>query len=555
MSNTMGQWNDKFERAARRWSEWTMHDYAQTDRVIGKIIEDKARRHPHHEVFRFRDETITFEALNALSNRAANGFRTLSVGAGDKVALMLSNRVEFLLAWFGLNKIGAVCVPINVALKGDGLAYQIDHADCVALVVEQAHADAVGAVADRLPQVRHTIVLDARTLPLLTSWPGREALHFDELMSRPETAPGVTVDFRDLSTISYTSGTTGRSKGVLISHHYWYEIWSQAVMYARYTDEDVLYTGLPFFHTSAHGTTGPAMLAGAQAVFVERFSASRMLDDCRRWNCTSAKFIGGMLSILMKQAPSPLDADNPLRLMVGAAAPPHLWHAFEARFNTRLLELYGMTECSSCLVNPYEDRRAGACGKAITGYDVRVVDDYDNEVPRGQTGELIVRPQRPFLGTSGYYKNPEATLELVRNLWIHTGDLAKQDDDGYFYFVDRKKQALRRRGENISSFEVEAVIGSHPAVLESCVVGVPSELGEDEVKAVIVLKSGQQLSEVELIRWCEPRLAYFAIPRYVAFRESLPKTPSERVEKYRLRAEGVTSDCWDRESAGIVVQR
>jgi crotonobetaine/carnitine-CoA ligase len=555
VGKTMGQWDDKFERAERRWAEWTMHDYAQSDRVIGRILEDKARHYPHHEVFRFRDRTVSFEALNAMSNRAANGFRALGVGPDDKVALMLSNRVEFLFAWFGLNRIGAVCVPINVALKGEGLAFQIDHADCVALVAEPAYAGQLGAIADRLPKLRHTVVLDACAAAHLTGWPGRETLYFDELMSCAESAPGVTVDFRQLSTISYTSGTTGRSKGVLISHHYWYEIWSQAVKYARYTDEDVLYTGLPFFHTSAHGTTGPAILANAQAVFVERFSASRMFDDCRRWNCTSAKFIGGMLSILMKQASSPADADNPVRLMVGAAAPPHVWHAFEQRFNTRLLELYGMTECSSCLVNPYEDRRAGACGKAITGYDARVVDDLDNEVERGRTGELIVRPQRPYLGTGGYYKDPDATLELFHNLWIHTGDLAKQDDDGYFYYVDRKKQALRRRGENISSFEVEAVIGAHPAVLESCVVGVPSDLGEDDVKAVIVLRRGERLTEEDLIRWCEPRLAYFAIPRYVAFRDSLPKTPSERVEKYRLRAEGVTADCWDRESAGIVLSR
>ncbi|SOE87499.1 Acyl-CoA synthetase (AMP-forming)/AMP-acid ligase II [Burkholderia sp. YR290] len=551
----MGQWDDKFERAERRWANWTMQAYAQTERVIGHIVEDKARRDPYHEVFRFRDRTISFEQLNALSNRAANGFRALSVGSGDKVAVMLTNRVEFLIAWFGLNRIGAVCVPINVALKGEGLAYQIDHADCVALVAEPAFSVPLEAVADRLPKLRHTIVAEGRALSCFTGWPGREPLHFDELMAHAETAPGVSVDFRQLSTISYTSGTTGRSKGVLISHHYWYEIWAQAVQYARYTDHDVLYTGLPFFHTSAHGTTGPAILAGAQAVFVERFSASRMLDDCRRWNCTSAKFIGGMLSILMKQPPSQDDSDNPLRLMVGAAAPPHLWHAFEQRFNTRLLELYGMTECSSCLVNPYDDRRAGSCGKAITGYDVKVVDDFDNDLARGQTGELVVRPRHPHLGTSGYYNDPYATLELFRNLWIHTGDLAREDEDGYFHYVDRKKQALRRRGENISSFEVEAVISAHPSVLESCVVGVPSELGEDDVKAVIVLRQGEQLTEVELIRWCEPRLAYFAIPRYVAFRDGLPKTPSERVEKYRLRAEGVTADCWDRERAGVIVSR
>lgn len=553
----MGQWDDKFERAARKWASWTMPEYGQTDRVIGRILEDKARQLPYREVFQFGESAVTFEQLNALSNRVANGFLALGVRPDDKVALMLANRLEFMLAWFGLAKIGAVCVPINVALKGDGLTWQIDQADCVALVTEPAYVAALEAVAERLPKLRHLVLASERALDAvrLPAWHGVQALHFGALLAYAESAPGVSVDFRQLSTISYTSGTTGRSKGVMISHHYWYDIWAQAVQYARYTEDDVLYTGLPFFHTSAHGTTGPAILAGAKAVLVERFSASRMFDDCRRWQCTSAKFIGSMLAILMKQPPSALDADNPLRLMVGAAAPRQIWQAFEKRFQTRLLELYGMTECSGCLVNPYEDRRPGSCGKAINGYEARLVDEDGNEVPTGQPGEIVVRPQRAHLGTTGYYRQPDATLELFRDLWIHTGDLATQDADGYFYYVDRKKQALRRRGENISSFEVEAVIGGHPAVLESCVVGVPSELGEDEVKAVVVLRPGASASARELIAWCESRLAYFAIPRYVAFRSTLPKTPSERVEKYRLRDEGVTPDCWDREQAGVVLAR
>lgn len=553
----MGQWDDKFERAARKWASWTMPEYGQTDRVIGRILEDKARQLPYREVFQFGESAVTFEQLNALSNRVANGFLAMGVRPDDKVALMLANRLEFMLAWFGLAKIGAVCVPINVALKGDGLTWQIDQADCVALVTEPAYVAALEAVAERLPKLRHLVLASERAFDAvrLPAWHGVQALHFGALLAYAESAPGVSVDFRQLSTISYTSGTTGRSKGVMISHHYWYDIWAQAVQYARYTEDDVLYTGLPFFHTSAHGTTGPAILAGAKAVLVERFSASRMFDDCRRWQCTSAKFIGSMLAILMKQPPSALDVDNPLRLMVGAAAPRQIWQAFEKRFQTRLLELYGMTECSGCLVNPYEDRRPGSCGKAINGYEARLVDEDGNEVPTGQPGEIVVRPQRAHLGTTGYYRQPDATLELFRDLWIHTGDLATQDADGYFYYVDRKKQALRRRGENISSFEVEAVIGGHPAVLESCVVGVPSELGEDEVKAVVVLRPGASASARELIAWCESRLAYFAIPRYVAFRSTLPKTPSERVEKYRLRDEGVTPDCWDREQAGVVLAR
>lgn len=553
----MGQWDDKFVRAERKWDSWRMQEYAQSDRVLPRILEDKARRHPSRVIFQFRDAAITFEGLNEWINRVANGFLRLGVHKGAKVALMLPNCPGFLFSWFGINKIGAANVPINIAQRGHGLAYQIDNSDCVALVVDEQYLDHVAVVADQLKKLRHVIVLRTEGgTPALPDWPGIEALGFDELTAAPATAPDISVGFKDLSTILYTSGTTGPSKGVMISHHYWYEMWSEAVKYGRYTEDDILYTGLPFFHVSAKGTTiGPAILADAKAVLMERFSASRMFDDCRRWNCSEAKYIGSIIPILMKQSPDELDADNPLRLMVGAAAPVNLWHEFEKRFNTRLLEVFGLTESVVCLVNPIDDRRPGSCGKPITGYNVRIVDDNDNEMPPGELGEIIVQPQRMHLGTTGYYKMPEATVELTRNFWIHTGDLGRMDQDGYFYYVDRKKQALRRRGENISSFEVEAVIAGHPAVLECCVVGVPSDLGEDEVKAVIVLKDNQTLNEEEVIRWCEPRMAYFAIPRYIAFRSGLPKTLTEKVEKYRLKNEGITADCWDREKAGIVLKR
>jgi carnitine-CoA ligase len=241
--------------------------------------------------------------------------------------------------------------------------------------------------------------------------------------------------------------------------------------------------------------------------------------------------------------------------MVGAAAPAHEWLSFQRRFNTKLLEVYGMTECYCCLASPYDSPRPGSCGQAITGWDVRVVNEDDAECAPGVVGEIIARSNRMWVGTSGYYGNPDATIELMRNGWIHTGDLGSRDGDGYFYFADRLKLALRRRGENISSFEVEAVIGLHPAVLEACVVGVPSDVGEEEVKAVVVPKPGNTLTPEDLVRFCESRLAYFAIPRYVAIRDSLPKTPSERVEKYRLKEEGVTADCWDREKAGVRLRR
>ena len=553
----MGQWDDKFERAAAKWESWQMQDYPQDERVLHKIIEDKARQYPNHVVFQFRDEPITLGELNDGINQAANGYLALGVKPGDKVAIMLPNCPEFLYSWFGLNKIGAVEVPINVALKGDGLTYQIDQSDCVALLADVEYLDRLEGVASDLKTVRNIVFTDnANTGAALPDWSGFEMLTYHELSDRPATTPDATTHFSDLASILYTSGTTGVSKGVMLSHHYWYEIWSESVKYSRYTEDDILYSGLPFFHGNAQGITiGPAILADAKAVFVERFSASQLWDDCRRWNCTEANYIGGIIPILLKQEPREDDADNPLRLMVGAAAPADEWHAFHERFNTKLLEVYGMTECYCCLASPFDAPRAGSCGQAITGWDVRIVDDNDNEVAPGSLGEFIARSQRMFVGSTGYYNQPEATLELFKNNWIHTGDLGRMDEDGYFYFVDRKKQALRRRGENISSFEVESVINSHPAVLESAVVGVPADVGEEEVKAVVVLKDDHSATEEELVRWCESRMAYFAIPRYIAIRAEMPKTPSERVEKFKLKNEGITEDCWDREEAGIVLLR
>jgi carnitine-CoA ligase len=552
----MGRWDNKVERWRRKCERWQMKDYPQHQRVLTHIIEDKARTHEDHVVFQFRDYPITFGELNERINKAANGFQRLGIKKGDKVALMLPNCPEFLYAWFGLNKIGAVEVPINLALKGPGLAYQLTQSDSVALVADVQYLDNLKMVEGDLKSIRNLVLY----APGGAAPPAR-ALHipqiaFPELMANPATAPKADVSYKDITTIMYTSGTTGPSKGVLMSHHYWYEIWAECVKYSRYTEDDVLYSGLPFFHGNAQGITiGPAILADAKAVIVERFSASKLWEDVRQYECTEFNYIGGIIPILLKQPPRDDDADNPVRVAVGAAAGREPMLAFEKRFNVKLLEVYGMTECYCCLVTPYDENRPGSCGLPITGWSVKLVDDDDNEVPPGELGEFVARPERMWLGTHGYYNKPVETLEFFHNFWMHTGDLGRRDEDGYFYFVDRKKQAIRRRGENISSFEVEAVINSHPAVLESCAVGVPSDVGEEEVKAVVVLKPEQTATPEELIHWCEPRLAYFAIPRYVAIRTALPKTPSERVEKYKLKTEGITADCWDREKAGIVLKR
>ena len=400
----MGRWDDKFERHAKKWESWNMQEYSQHDRVLPKIIEDKARQFPDHVVFQFRDDPLTLGELNERINKTANGLLSLGVKHGDKVALMLPNNPEFLYAWFALNKIGAVEVPINVALKGQGLAYQMVQSDCVALVADLQYLDRLEVVAGDLQDIRHIAYTDSTSSgQSMPQWAGFEHMGFGELMDHSSDSPGVNVHYNDLATILYTSGTTGVSKGVMFSHHYWYDIWAESVKYSRYTEDDILYTGLPFFHGNAQGITiGPAILADAKAVIVERFSASRLWEDCRRWNCTEANYIGGIIPILLKQDPQEDDGDNPVRLMVGAAAPQDEWHAFQDRFNTKILEVYGMTECYCCLVSPYDEPRAGACGQTITGWDVRIVDDDDNECKPGSLGEFIARSNKMFVGTDGY---------------------------------------------------------------------------------------------------------------------------------------------------------
>ena len=272
----MGQWDDKFERAAAKWESWQMQDYPQDERVLHKMIEDKARQYPNHVVFQFRDDPITLSELNDGINQAANGYLALGIKPGDKVAIMLPNCPEFLFSWFGLNRIGAVEVPINVALKGDGLTYQIVQSDCVALLADVEYLDRLEGIAADLKTVRNVVFTDkADSGTAFPDWSGVEMLSYHELSDRPATTPDVTTHYSDLATILYTSGTTGVSKGVMLSHHYWYDIWAESVKYSRYTEDDILYSGLPFFHGNAQGITiGPAILADAKAVFVERFFGS-----------------------------------------------------------------------------------------------------------------------------------------------------------------------------------------------------------------------------------------------------------------------------------------
>jgi crotonobetaine/carnitine-CoA ligase len=315
--------------------------------------------------------------------------------------------------------------------------------------------------------------------------------------------------------------------------------------------DDVLYSPFPLFHLDAAVLTViPALVLGTTAALAERFSVSRFWDDIRTFGATVFDFMGATLTMLHKAPPRPDDADNPARLAWGVPV-PEFAPAFEARFGLRLVEAYGSTDAGVPIYQPlHAPRRPGSCGRAIAAYDVRLLDERDADVPVGEVGEIALRPNEPSLMADGYLGMPAETLAARRNLWFHTGDLARQDADGFFYFVGRRTDSIRRRGENISAFEVEEALKLHPQVLDAAAYGVPSELTEDDVMAAIVVRDGEELDVAELVEFAGRHMAQHMVPRYIDIVAELPRTPTEKVEKRRLVEQGVTPTTWDREAAG-----
>jgi len=519
------------------------------------MLKQKLEQYGNRDFLYFKDQVFGYEDFDRESNKVAAGFQGLGLGRGDKVGIVMDNRPEFLFFWFGLCKLGGIEVPINTAHRGDLLTYMVDKADCRFLVVQSGSLDRVGPVLKDLPKVEKVLVFgeEGETMPELE----KPVLDYRRVMDNDGSFTEVDVLWSDPFIIMFTSGTTGPSKGSLMPHNYALYMGEKIWDAAQYDDKDKLYNALPLFHGNAQLlSTMPALMSGARMVLAERFSASRFWDDIRHHGCTEFNYIGGIVPIIFKADPKPDDADNPVRVMMGAGAPKDIFHTFEKRFGVTLLEGYGMSEIGLPLMNSMKEKgKEGSCGRPGPDDDVRLVDDRGMEVGPHTPGELLVRVRKPYCMLLEYYKMPEKTVEAWRDLWFHTGDYLYHDEDGYFFFVDRKKDALRRRGENISSYEVEKVINSHPAVLESAAVAARSDLGEDEVLVCLTLKPGKKLVPEELTAFCEERMAYFMVPRYLRFMEKMPKTPTERVQKYQLREEGVTSDTWDREKAGYKLKR
>ena len=523
--------------------------------TIDAILSARAAQNPDRRLIRFQDETsLTYGMLDRDATKLADALLAMGLAPGDKVAVMLANGPDYLRTWMALTRAALIEVPLNTGLKGDLLAHQLRLAECRAVVTAPEWLDRIQAEAgEDLPMLRH-VVLTGAAAPSL---PGIAGYRLDDLLSAGrEVRPAKRQGPNDPTVILFTSGTTGPSKGAVLSHHSHFEMAKICVRAMEYGSEDVLFSAFPLFHANArYLTVLAAMLADAEAVLHARFSASGFWDICRREGVTAFNYMGALLMMLHKQPPRDDDTDNLVRRAYGAPAPATICREFEARFGLRLIEVYGSTELGTVTLNTVEGFRLGSCGKPVPLYEVQIQDENGRPCPPGVDGEIVARPREPDAMFKEYYRMPDATVKAFRNLWFHTGDRGRTDEDGYFYYVDRMKDAIRRRGENISSWEVEKVIDRIEGVQESAVFGVPSELSEEEVMTVIVAKPGASLQPAAILDRLQERLPWFAVPRYVRFAAALPKNTSERIEKYKLREEGVTADTWDRDKVGYEVRR
>ncbi len=506
--------------------------------------------------------SFTAAAAAAQAGSFAAGLAQLGVQPGDRVATLTENSPEAMLAWWGTVMSGAIGAPINSAFKGDYLRHQLADSGSRVVVVQADLLDRIAAIASDIDTLEHVIVVGARGAAV----PGATVHAWDDLLGLAPLEPSADIGPGDLATIVYTGGTTGPSKGCMLSHNYHVALSTQIATCWRRTADDVLWTPLPLFHFNAL-TTGlvGALVAGGASAISGKFSVSGFWPEINRVGGTVVSLLGSMAYLLANDDARPdmpnsgaPEANTTMRLIGAAPMPVEIDRKLRERFGVDVFSgAYGMTEASLPSWTPLGvEQRPNAAGVINDEYfDVRIFDDGDREVPRGTDGEIVLRPKRPHVMFEGYWGRPEATLATMRNLWLHSGDIGRIDEDGYLFFVDRKADYLRRRGENISSFEVEAILVKHEAIADVVVHAVPSEITEDDLKITAVLVTDATVTEEELFRWCVEELPYFALPRYIEFRSELPRSPVGRVLKRELRDEGVTDATWDLDVSAVTYEK
>jgi crotonobetaine/carnitine-CoA ligase len=521
-----------------------------SERRVPAMLQRQAQRYGSHPLFATGDVSWSFAEAPDVAARFAGTLAAAGIRPGDRVALMCGNRAEFMEAFLGCAWLGAIAVPLNVAARGPQLAHYLRNSGARLLIVE---ADLVDALT----------YIDTQELALEAIWriggvtqaPPIGRIAITAMSPRAEMIPPRATDPAQTLAILYTSGTTGPSKGVCCPHaqYFWWGL--HGIRNLEIREGDILSTTLPLFHTNALGTFHQALLSGSTLVAEPRFSASRFWQRLIERHATVTYLLGAMVPMLLSREPSPLEQSHTVRCALAPGVPANLHRSFEERTGIKLLDGYGSTETNFVIGATAHERRPGRMGLVREGFDARVVAAAGGDAPPGEPGELLVRSDEPLAFASGYFAMPGRTAEAFRDGWFHTGDRVVREADGYFRFVDRTKDAIRRRGENISSFEVEQVLLSHPDVGNAAVFPVPSELAEDEVMAAVVRRAGSALSERGLAEFCAPRLARFAVPRFIEFVDELPTTENGKVQKYKLRERGVTATAWDREAEAVSAKR
>ncbi len=524
--------------------------------TIPTVLDARADERPDQPLLYVAGEPLTYRELQARSLAAAGALGDLGVGAGDRVALMMGTSPEWLVTWFGAARLGAVIVPINTAYRGEFLAHQLRESGSVVMAVDQSLLGRLAEVADGLEDLRTVLVRPDTPAAEGGGAPRRSPATLPiAVLADGDPAPtGAT--YNAPCAIFYTSGTTGRSKGALATHHYLLTAGQTMVECWDLQPGEVVYAPLPLFHLSAVGSVLGPMLAGGTGVLERSFSVGAFWDQVRRYQAAGVALAGPMLSMLWNQPPDSRDAEVPVRFISAAPVPKDLYPKIQERWGAAISTCYGLSEAFPLVIARVgDDNPPGASGRANPNFEVAIVDAEDRPVAPGVVGEIVCRPTRRHVMMEGYFARPAETVAQLKNLWFHTGDLGSIDAEGHFTYADRKKDALRRRGENISSFEVEQAVLRHPDVLEVAVVGVASELGEDDVFAVLVLAPGTDFEVEAFMGFCSTQLPYFAVPRYVEVVEELPKNAVGRVLKHELRQRGPGPRAWDGQQAGYVVAR
>jgi crotonobetaine/carnitine-CoA ligase len=496
----------------------------------------------------------------------ANGFSSFGAGPGSVVGGMLDNNSDAIFGWMAANTAGAVWLGVNTALKGDFLSHVLRESGVRMLIVEPEYFGRVTAVAEDVPGLSTLFVrgaLDAigtqsaelgeRRIEVRSADELRLGGGESDLLLRPSAS--------DISCLIVTGGTTGPSKCCALQHSYLCNFARQVNETAGRLPDEVSLNPMPAYHMNLlTNTVISSLLVGGSGVVLPRFSVSGFWPAVERTEARIVNLLGSMISMVGSAPDTEVSKRcyGQIKAVIGAPFPAELQEMWRNRFGIEVAGLngYGLTEAVAITSLKYgETAKPGSSGRRNADFDVIIVDDNDRELPAGQVGEIACRPKRPGIMFAGYLGRPQETLDAMRNLWFHTGDLGRFDEDGFLYFVDRKKDYLRRRGENISSVEVERTFLGHPDVVEVAVYAVPSEMTEDDLMVSVVLQEGTELTHEALFQWSTDRLPYFALPRYIDFRVTLPKSPLGRVLKYELKAEGVTSETWDRDVAGVEYER